>query len=118
MTESDLLRAIVLELSNGDVRLFRSNAGVAWQGIVIRQNAYELVLKNPRPVRLGVPGMADLTGWAAGRYLAIEGKYSTGLRTDQRAFLNAVRDGGGLAGVARSVDDAKRIIDGELTDLK
>lgn len=121
MSESALYNEIIGDLSHGWVRLFRQNAGFAWQGQVIEHTPMRLVLLNPRPLRMGVPGMADLGGWVSAEYegrdiavyTAIECKSRTGrLTPEQSAFLDLVRRSGGRAGVARSVEDARAIIKG------
>lgn len=63
------------------------------------------------------PGGSDLIGWAGGRFLAIEVKTSTGVVSpEQKDFIALVRKHGGLAGVARSVEDAKGIVNGIIHD--
>ena len=76
------------------------------------------------PVRYGLqPGSADLIGWRTititpemvGQQVAvftsIEVKSQTGrLRPEQRQWMEAVQAAGGLAGVARSVEDAEQIL--------
>ena len=115
MTERDIQTQILLELSRGDTRLFRINAGTAWQGVVIEHTRDRLVLAHPRAVRLAAPGVSDLIGWApGGRFAAIEVKASRGRVTDeQKAFIDLVRRSGGLAGVARSVEEARAILAGK-----
>ena len=75
------------------------------------------------PVRYGLqPGSSDLIGWRTvtitpemvGQQVAvftsIEVKTPTGrLRPEQKLWLDAVQAAGGIAGVARSVEDALRI---------
>ena len=95
-----------------ELRLFRNNTGS---------------LPDPRtkrPVQFGLcKGSADLIGWRTitvtpemvGTRLAvftsIEVKTPTGrLRPEQQAWLGVVRGNGGIAGVARSVDDATTIL--------
>jgi VRR-NUC domain-containing protein len=67
-----------------------------------------------RPVRFGVPGIPDIYGWRApgGRTLAIEVKRPTEkrVRRDQEIFLARVAAAGGIALVARSVDDVAKVI--------
>ena len=126
MSETALYGEIMAELSRGHTRLFRSNAGFAWQGTVIEQTPQRLVLKDPRPIRVGVTGMSDLIGWSPtvlpnnGRiivgenlfavYTAIEVKGpKTRTLDEQIAFIETVRRCGGRAGIARSVEDARRI---------
>ena len=82
---------------------------------VWRNNVGALQDKTGRLVRYGLcKGSSDLIGICPdGRFLAVEVKTSTGhVRPDQVLFIDAVRSKGGRAGVARSVDDALRILDG------
>lgn len=60
------------------------------------------------------PGGSDLIGLChGGRFVAIEVKTMTGVVSQaQRQFISIVRKNGGLAGVARSVQDAIDIING------
>ena len=111
--ERDIQSAILLALSHGPTRLLRINAGVAWQGTVIERTQHRLVLARPYAIRLAAPGVSDLIGWTHGRFVAIEVKGPRGRVTaEQAAFLELVRRSGGLAGVARSVDDARAILEG------
>jgi len=51
-------------------------------------------------------GVADIIGIYDGKFMAIEVKTLKGKLSDhQRTFLDAVKDEGGIAIVARSVDD-------------
>ena len=112
--ERDIQSTILVALSHGPTRLLRINAGVAWQGTVIERTQHRLVLARPYAIRLAAPGVSDLIGWTeGGRFVAIEVKAPRGRLTDeQAAFIELVRRSGGLAGVARSVDEARKIIRG------
>ena len=112
--ERDIQTSILLALSHGPTRLLRINAGVAWQGTVIERTEHRLVLARPYAIRLAAPGVSDLIGWTeGGRFVAIEVKAPRGRLTDeQAAFIELVRRSGGLAGVARSIDDARAILEG------
>lgn len=57
-------------------------------------------------------GAADLIGWYCGRFVAIETKAPTGGRNgeDQIRFIELARRHGCLAGFARSVDEARKIV--------
>ena len=112
--ERDIQTSILLELSHGPTRLLRINAGVAWQGTVIERTPQRLVLARPYAIRLAAPGVSDLIGWTeGGRFVAVEVKGPRGRVTaEQAAFLDLVRRSGGLAGVARSVEEARAIIRG------
>ncbi len=98
--------------SRSDLRLFRNNTGT---------------LPDPRtgrPIRFGLAkGSADLIGLRTvtvtpdmvGQRLAvftsIEVKTATGrLMSEQRNWLEMVRERGGIAGVVRSVQDANEIL--------
>ena len=115
-SERDTQAAILLALSHGPTRLLRINAGVAWQGTVIERTQHRLVLARPYAIRLAAPGVSDLLGWTEhGRFVAIEVKAGRRQPTDeQAAFIELVRRSGGLAGVARSVEEARAILDGHV----
>ena len=64
-------------------------------------------------VRCGLgPGSADLVGWTAdGRFLAVEVKKKRGKASaQQKAFLAAVRQAGGTAGVCTTPDDLSALL--------
>jgi hypothetical protein len=111
MTESDIQSLIRQQVGNGPVRLFRNNVG-----------ATKTV--DGRLVRFGLAkGSADLIGWVSreitpedvgeniAQFVSIEVKSPTGKpRPDQITWQNIVNQAGGLAGIARSVEDAEKII--------
>lgn len=63
-------------------------------------------------VKFGFRGCSDLLGFTSdGRFLAIECKTAKGRITpDQREFLRRVRAAGGVAILARSVDDVVEVL--------
>ena len=107
MSEQQIQQHIRLACSTGDTRLFRNNTGT-------------LKDQHGRPVQFGLcKGSADLIGWKrvtvtpdmvgqqVAVFLSIEVKTPTGrVRPEQQQWLDAVQAAGGIAGVARSVDDA------------
>jgi hypothetical protein len=109
-SEQSIQQHIRLTCSRGPVRLYRNNCGV---------------LQNRRgvPVRYGLqPGSSDLIGWRTvtitpdmvGQQVAvftsIEVKTATGrVKPEQQQWLDAVQAAGGIAGVARSVEDAQAL---------
>jgi hypothetical protein len=110
-SEQQIQQHIRIACSNGDTRLFRNNTGTLRDA-------------NGRPVQFGLcKGSADLIGWKrvtitpemvgqqVAVFLSIEVKTPTGrLRPEQQQWLNAVQAAGGIAGVARNVEDAQRIM--------
>lgn len=116
MTEAHIQAAILKALgSQSHVRLFRNHvAGIAWQGTVLRHyKSGNLLLENPRKVRCGLAvGSGDLIGGVTHdgimRFLSIEVKSPNGrLSTGQFRWMCMVNKHGGIAFVARSVDQAE-----------
>lgn len=111
MQESDLQNQILdylrREQALGRVVWFvRVNSGAIKAGMRFVRY-YLLFLRGKEP--LG-KGKADVEGMlSGGRYFALEvkrpGRYAT---DEQRCFLQAVGDGGGIAAVVRGIDDVKR----------
>lgn len=111
MSEQRIQQEIRLALGNGPGRLWRNNTGT-------------LPDRQGRPVRFGLcKGSSDLIGLRSitigpehvgqtmAVFAAVEVKTATGRITpDQQAFIDAVAAMGGLAGVARSVEDAAQIL--------
>jgi hypothetical protein len=120
-SERETQNRILLTCSRGDTRLFRQNVGQGWAGRLVSNQAGRVTLQDARPLIAGLcTGSSDLIGWRSievtaemvGRRLAVfaavEVKSATGRPTEQqRAFLDAVADAGGIACVARSVEDAQ-----------
>ena len=114
--ETTLQQQIRLAIgTNPDAKLFRNQVGS---------------LPDPRTGRLVTFGLArgsaDLIGWRTvtitpdmiGQRLAvftsIEVKTPTGrIRPEQQAWIGAVHGAGGISGVARSVEDALAILEGD-----
>ena len=111
MSEQAIQQQIRLELGQGPVRLWRNNTGA-------------LRDERGRLVRYGLcPGSSDLIGLRQlrieeqhlglelGVFCALEIKTGSGrLTPEQRQFLEVVGSRGGLAGVARSVEEARQIL--------
>jgi hypothetical protein len=126
VTEAELYAPIFTEFSRGDTRLFRQQSALVWGGTVVHRTANTITLLNPHAIKLGTSGMSDLGGLTSvvvteadiGRrlaiYVACELKSARGRPTaEQEAFIAMVRRLGGRAGVARSVEEAGRIIRGD-----
>jgi hypothetical protein len=111
MSEQRIQQEIRIACSTGQTRLFRNNTGT-------------LRDQHGRPVSFGLcKGSADLIGYRTvtitpdmvGQQVAvftsIEVKTPTGrIRPEQQQWLETVQAAGGIAGVARSVEDALRIV--------
>ena len=109
-SEQSIQQHIRLTCSTGSTRLFRNNTGT-------------LRDQHGRPVSFGLAkGSADLIGWRTvtitpemvgtqvAVFTSIEVKTPTGrVKPEQQQWLDAVQAAGGIAGVARSVEDALRI---------
>ena len=110
-SEQSIQQHIRISCSTGNTRLFRNNTGT-------------LKDQHGRPVQFGLcKGSADLIGWKqvtvtpemVGQQVAvftsIEVKTPTGrIRPEQQQWLDTVQAAGGIAGVARTVEDALRIM--------
>ena len=104
---------IRLALSEYGVVL-RLNSGKFWQGKRVWSNEFQqYVLIDLRPVQGCPPGTSDLL-FIGNEYTAfIECKDDKGtLRPEQERFLKLMRSYGHRAGVARSVEEALKIING------
>lgn len=101
MTEADLMRSIMIALSEDGHAVFRANVG-------------QFFTKDGRPIRTGLPpGFSDLFGFRAGdaRAFFLEVKTPTGrVSKEQAAFLSAMERRGAIASVVRSVDDAREVL--------
>lgn len=108
---------IQLALDRGTVRLFRNNVG-GLKDATGRFVAYGLGSHGNQVVK----GPSDLIGWRTititpemvgqrvAVFTAIEVKDRGRATPEQQAFIAMVRAAGGLAGIARSVDDARSIL--------
>lgn len=123
MNETNITKTIQLALPS-NTRMFRNNTGTGWQGTRMPSQAGLVILKDARPLNAGLcVGSSDLIGWTTvkitpemvGRevaiFTAVEVKAIRGRATaDQINFIDQVRKAGGLAGVARSPEEARKII--------
>lgn len=133
MTEAAILQAIRLDLGREpDLKLFRQNVGEGWQGVKIDARPGARVLVTPdmvildraRRVQFGMHrGSGDLIGWRSvtvtpdmlGRTVAIlasvEVKAPRGRPTpEQIHWADTVRAAGGIAGIACSPEEARRLL--------
>lgn len=130
--EHDLQNEIRLHIAREQLgTLFRANVGQGWAGKVQRMHltpdTNTILLINPRPFSTGLPvGFPDLFGFVpvtitpdmVGQeiavFAAVEVKQKTGrVSAKQRDMMAFLQKHGARAGVARSVDDAARILSGD-----
>lgn len=125
MTETDLSRQIQLALSDEHTRMWRNTVGQAWIGAVTHLADGSIMIRKPKRVTFGLcPGSADLigpvsrivtpqmVGTRVALFGAIEIKTDKGrIAANQQAFVDTIIQLGGLAGIVRSVDEAKKIVD-------
>lgn len=112
MSEHAIQNAIRNALA-GEVIAFRANVGQAWTGSRFERQGWDVLVRDARPFTTGLPpGFSDLFGLVpGGRFFALEVKGPAGRVSEQQAkFLAAVERNGGLAGVVRSPDDARRLL--------
>jgi hypothetical protein len=103
VTESAVLRACLDYLALKGVYAWRQNQGA----IPLKDGGYRRFV--------GLKGVSDILGVLdGGRVLAVEVKKPGGkLSREQKAFLDAVRERGGLALVVRGVDELDKAMRAE-----
>lgn len=102
-SEKAIQNEIMLAVSQNGCKIFRTNAG-------------EIKTADGRVVKLLPKGFPDLMGYriSDGRFLAIEVKNEKGkLRKEQKVFAKLFDKSPVLYGVARSAEDALKIIQGD-----
>jgi len=114
MSEQAIQQRIRLACSRGRVRLWRNNTGR------LRDERGQLVTFGLCPGSADLIGYRsvtvtpDMVGQTLAVFAAVEVKAERGRPTpEQTAFLEHVTAAGGLAGIARSVADAERILGGD-----
>lgn len=134
MSEHAIQQQILAALGSGPQRLWRNNVGTGWTGQATRVTAGnvralavglrpgDVVIRGARVLHSGLcVGSSDLIGYRVqeingqrvARFAAVEVKSAKGRpSTEQQAFIAKVRADGGLAGIARSVEEAAAILAG------
>ena len=128
MSEHITQQRILLACGNGNTRLWRNNVGTGWAGqatkvtggnlrtIAAGLRPGDVVIRQGRPLHAGLcVGSSDLIGYrqvdGIAQFVALEVKSATGRATkEQGLFIDHIQAAGGLAGIARSVDDAAAIL--------
>lgn len=127
MAEKNIQQQIRLAMPEHGTTLFRANVGQSWTGNDCQPLADgSMLIRDARPFTSGLPaGFSDLfglhpvvitpemVGQTVAVFCAIEVKAPRGKPTEQQHhFIDFILSHGGRAGVARSVEDARKIIDG------
>lgn len=147
MNESNVLKTIMLKVSKMGVSIFRNNVGTGFvgrsqkiikpvtvliNGIPVSLKPGDIVIQEPRMLNAGLhKGSSDLIGWKSikitpemvGKNIAvftsIEGKKHNGrISPEQTLWIQVIRNAGGIAGVARSENEAENLIEKFMNDLK
>ena len=118
MLESVIQNKIRCKLSSENSIVLRLNSGKFYQGKIVYSKEYKQpVLINLRMVEGCPEGTSDLGCIDRKGIAFIECKTKTGKkRNSQIKFINRMRELGHRAGIARSVEDAERIMRGEIVD--
>lgn len=118
--ETRLQQEIMLALSQAGCVVWRNNTGQAWLGKVIHQAGKQVTITDAHKMPFGLcVGSSDLICIAPdGRFMGVEvklpkrpGKQAGRVSKEQSAFIEGVRAAGGIAGIARSVQDAIDLIE-------
>lgn len=126
--EHEIQRQITLKCSNRQVKLWKNDNGLAYQGKNITRSGTSAVIGNCVAFKYGLGvGTPDLIGCKSivitpemvGKRIAvfvgIEVKTEKGrLSEPQKNFLAMLKEQGGITGVARSVEEAREIIGSEI----
>lgn len=108
--ETKLMRLIMIALTNNKCICWRNETSGAYVGKVIHKDQRVVTLANAQLMTFGLcVGSADIIGIhkPTGRFLAIEVKTKTGKPTkEQLNFIEQVRASNGIAGIARTTQDA------------
>jgi len=126
MSEKNTMGLIQLALGKlPHVKTFRNNTGTGWVGTKCQSKPGTVVLKDARPLHAGLcEGSSDLIGWTevtitpdmVGRKLAVftalEVKTETGRVSEKQLnFIEVVAQAGGIAGIVRTPEGARTIIE-------
>jgi hypothetical protein len=112
--ETKIQRLIMIALSNNNCLVWRNECAGAYVGKVIHKDARIVTLQNAMLMQFGLcVGSSDIIGIhrPTGRFLAVEVKTAKGRPTpEQLNFIEQVKAANGIAGIARSVQDALELL--------
>jgi len=107
--ETRIQRLIMIAISQLGHTVWRNETGSFWTGQVIHKDNRTVTLANAQMIPCGLcKGSADLIGITnTGKFFAIEVKTPKGRASkEQIQFIEHVNKQGGIAGIARSPQDA------------
>jgi len=123
LRESSIQSNILDTMGSLGIYGLRVNSGQFWGGEILSHMGDKLLLKNPTKIMGAAAGTSDvigckptvitpeMVGKTFGRFVALEVKIpSKNAKKQQAIFLANVRKWGGIAGVARSPEDAVMIL--------
>lgn len=129
MTEKDIQSSVMREVgSQPGIRLFRNPVSIAWVGkLISTATGGRVVLADAHRITVGLaPGSADLVGWRSieitpemvGQRVAVfssvEIKKPGGRATPEQVnWRDRVIEAGGIAGIVRSVEEARELFSGQ-----
>lgn len=111
--ETDIQRRIMVAVSK-HAAVFRAPAGMYWQGKIRNTPEYGRILTDLRAVKVLCEGFPDLVGYrrSDGKAVFIEVKTENGrVKDTQQKFIDCASRCGALAGIARTDEDALKIIE-------
>jgi hypothetical protein len=119
MSEIQIQNRILLECTSVNCKLWRNHRGTGFQGKAKKVGS-AVIINNPALVSFGMcNGASDIIGILKknidgkeyGFFVAIEVKTLTGKASkEQLGFIEMVKSLGGIAGVVRSVEEARRLL--------
>lgn len=125
MNESSIQAQILNAMCQAGAYALRVNSGTFWGGKVLAHTGDKLVLQNPTKVMGAPAGTSDIIGCKTititpamvgkqiGVFTAVEVKRpGEKPRENQSKYLEVMRRRGAMVGVARSPEDAVRILGG------
>lgn len=126
MKEQGIQNQILTALGSNGAYGLRVNSGTFWGGKVVSNDGRYLVLANPTRIQGAIAGTSDIVGCKPiiitpnmvgkkiGVFVAIEVKKpKLNAKEHQAKYLKAMKSYGAIVGVARSPEDAIKILEGE-----
>ena len=109
--EAYVQNKIRLAVGHGGIRLFRNNTGAL---LDIKGRLVKFGLCKGSSDLIGFKTVTitpDMVGQKIAIFSAIEVKDKGKATNEQKKFIDVIKKAGGLAGIARDIEDAKKILD-------